>query len=63
MVGIWAESISISTIVGISLSLWFGISFSSNSCEKAESGNSLKIWNTFSLTFDSFSDVFLFPFS
>merc|ERR1712154_35043 len=33
------ESITIGTIVGISLSLWFGISFSSNSCEKAESGN------------------------
>merc|ERR1719211_332198 len=33
------QAISIMTIVGISLSLWLGFSVSSDSCEKAESGN------------------------
>merc|ERR1711976_902251 len=44
MVGISMMSISmmpitIGTIKGISFSLWFGISISSNSCKKAESSN------------------------
>ena len=35
------ESVSITAIVGISLSLGLGFSVSSDSCEKAESGNGL----------------------
>ena len=36
-----SEAISIMAIVGISLSLGLGFSVSSDSCEKAESGNGL----------------------